>query len=342
MEKLFKKEKFILSICIPTYNEPDNVKLLLENLSKQSTPEVEILIRDDSTDDKTEKIVNSYLTKIPGQLRYFKGEKAAIGGYDIALLSLIESAKGDYIWWFGNDVMGDGAINKIITTIKRFPDISLIWINSAGIHNQSDVGVDFGGDRFFINADEVFETDVGLLGFSSIIKRKEAMEGMEESKKFIGSALACFYLSLHVLSGRKGRFYFIQKPYMLCTAKPSGEVRWYDSFQVHGINYFLISQKFKNKFNKKSFKKGLAKQFGQIWRAVLVERALGFTTGFGSKTPKIKKMFQCYWNFPEFWIALPFFLMPRIILRVFYRFYKIFFDRRHLRFSIFEKNYFLN
>jgi glycosyltransferase involved in cell wall biosynthesis len=337
MKKIQKKEDIILSICIPTYNEPDNVKILLDNLSKQSTPEVEILIRDDSPNDKTQNIVSGYFSKIPGYLKYFKGEKSEVGGYDVALLSLIESAKGDYIWWFGDDVMGDGAINKIINTVKKFPDISLIWINSAGINNQNDVGVDFGGDRFFKDADEVFETDIGLLGFSSIVKRKEAMEGIEEAKKFIGSALACFYLSLQVLSERKGRFYFIQKPYMLCTAKPSGEVRWYDSFQVHGINYYIISQKFKNKFNKKSFKRGLSKQFGQIWRAVLVERALGFTTGFGSKTPKIKKMFQFYWNFPEFWLALPFFLTPRFILRILYKIYKIFFDQRHLKISFFGK-----
>ncbi len=331
-----KSDGIILSICVPTYNQPNNIERLLQNLSKQSTPEIEILILDDSINDETGIIVKKYISKIPGRLRYFKGKKAEIGGYDAALIFLIESASGKYVWWLGDDVLENGAINKVLETIKKFTDISLIWINSCDINDRKVLGLDFGGDRFFKNANEVFETDVGLLFFSSIIKRDEAIPVIEESKRFIGTAVAGFYLVLNVLSG-KGKFYFIQKPLMLCTAKPSGEARWYDSFQVHGFNYFLVAKEFENKFNKKSFKKGIAKQFGQICRAVLVERALGFTTGFGSETPKVKKMFKYYWSFKEFWLALPFFLIPRFILKYLYEFFKF----ARLKKRILLKNYLL-
>jgi hypothetical protein len=66
----------------------------------------------------------------------------------------------------------------------------------------------------------------------------------------------------------------------------------------------------------------LANKFGRAWRAVIVERALGFHTGFASPSPKIKKMAKLYWSYPEFYIALPLMLMPRPILRMFYVLYK--------------------
>jgi hypothetical protein len=133
-------------------------------------------------------------------------------------------------------------------------------------------------------------------------------------------------LVLYVLS-QGGKFYFLQKPYILSAPKPSGESRWYDSFQVHGINYFVIAQAFKDTFDRRALRKGLTDQFRRIWKAVVVERAKGFTTGFGSKSPKLKKAFVLYWSFPEFWIALPFLLMPRFMARGCYKAYKFLFSR---------------
>lgn len=329
MNKNNSKE-IILSICIPTYNQPDRIEKLLQNLSQQATLEVEILIRDDSSNDKTEKIIKNCVSKIPAQLNYFKGEKAEKGGYDLALLFLTKEARGKYIWWFGDDLLDEGAINSVLKIIKKFPEISFIWMNSCNINNRGDRALNFTEDRFFNSAGEIIETDIGLLGFPSatILKKEEAIAGIEEAKKFIGTTLTGFYLVLYVLSG-KGKFYLFQNPYILSNPKPSGEARWYDSFQVHGINYFLIAQEFKNKFDKRIIKKALADKFNCAWRAVVVERAMGFTTGFGSKTPKIKQMFKCYWNYPEFWLALPLFLTPRFILRVFYKIYKFFKQRPH-------------
>ena len=325
-------KEIILSICIPTYNQPERIKKLLQNLSIQATPEVEILIRDDSQNGETKEIVQSYIFKTSLQLNYFKGEKMANGGYDIALLFLTKEAKGKYIWWFGDDLLDEGAISDVLKLIKEFPEISFIWMNSCDVNNRGNMAFNFVGNRFFNNADEIIETDIGLLGFPSatILKRKEAILGLEKAKKFIGTTLTGFYLVLYVLSG-KGKFYFLQKPYILSNPKPSGEARWYDSFQVHGINYFLITQEFKDKFDKKIMKKALTDKFGDAWRAVVVERAMGFTSGFGSKTPKIKQMFQCYWNYPEFYIALPLFLTPRFILSFFYKIYKFIFKSKFHR-----------
>ncbi len=331
---MFKNQQsdLVLSICVPTYNQPERIKKLLENISEQSVPGIELLIRDDSSNDETKNIIEEIKDNFPVPIRYFKGKKAPWGGYDLALLFLTQEAMGKYVWWFGDDLLDKGAIDDILNLVKKHKEISFIWVNSCNINNRSDMALNLGGDRFFNDSNEILEINIGLLGFptATIIKKEIAIPGIEEAKKFIGTTLTGFYLVLYVLSSA-GKFYFIQKPYILSTPKPSGEARWYDSFQVHAINYFLITQAFKNRFKRKSIRKAMSDQFGRIWRAVVVERVMGFTTGFGSKTPKIKQMFRCYWGYPEFYIALPLFLTPRFILRIFYKIYKFIFKYKFHR-----------
>ncbi len=322
----------VLSICVPTYNQPERIKKLLKNISEQSAPGIELLIRDDSSNDETKNIIEEIKNNFPVPIRYFKGEKAPQGGYDLALLFLTQEAMGKYIWWFGDDLLDKGAIDDVLNLVKKHKEISFIWVNSCNINNRGDMALNLGGNRFFNDPNEILEINIGLLGFPSatIIKKEIAISGIDKAKKFIGTTLTGFYLVLHVLLN-SDKFYFMQKPYILSAPKPSGEARWYDSFQVHGINYFLITQAFKNKFKRKSIRKAMSDQFSRVWRAVIVERAMGFTTGFGSKTPKIKATFKCYWSYPEFYIALPLFLMPRFILRIFYKIYKFIFKYKFHR-----------
>ena len=160
-----------------------------------------------------------------------------------------------------------------------------------------------------------------LIAGLTVIKREIILPLIANAQKYKGLGLMGFYFALGAIS-YGGSYYFVSYPYIISESKPSGEARLYDPFQMFIINFFIVAKEFENKFNKKSFRNGIVKQFNQICRAVLVERALGFTTGFGSKTPKIRKMFKYYWNFLEFWMMLPFFLMPRIVLKYLYKFFK--------------------
>ena len=312
-----------LSICLPTYNQPKSVARFLESLKSEIVDGMEVLIRDDSANDDTKKIVEEYKRSFSILIRYFKGEKVAKGGYDIALLSLTKEAQGRYVWWFGDDVIKPGAVKRIIDLVTKFPDISFLWLNSQNIEDEKYISPRSSASKFFKDHNEVFATNVGLLGFptATILKRENALKNINKAEKFIGTTLTGYFLVLDVLT-QNGKFYFLEDPSFLSNPKPAGEVRWYDSFQVHAINYYVIAQSFKNKFDRRAFRKGLADQFGRIWRAVVVERAMGLTTGFGSKTPKILPMTKLYWSYPEYWIALPLFLIPRPTLKWCYRLYK--------------------
>ena len=46
-----------VSICVPTYNNPDDLKRLMESIEKQTYKDYEVVISDDSTDNNIEKLI---------------------------------------------------------------------------------------------------------------------------------------------------------------------------------------------------------------------------------------------------------------------------------------------
>ena len=327
MTKNQTKEEFkniLLSICLPVYNQSDKVREFFKNIIPQLNPEIsshiEIVIRDDSTNDETKNVVSRYPHN---NLRYFCEKKE---GIDQALIFLLEKARGEFVWWFGDDVLEDGIVEILLDIIKSNPAISLIYLNSKNINDDSDIAFRKEGDYFFRDRNQVLEEINDQLGFITavVFSRRYAMQSLNLAYKHIGTSWVSLFIILSVVANGE-KFYFIQKPYILSSPKPPGEKRWYDSFQVHGINYFLIVQEFKDYFDKKVLRKALAEKFGRSWRAVVVERAMGLTTGFGSKSPKVLKMAKLYWSYPEFYIALPLFLTPRLVLKIFYKLYRFLF-----------------
>lgn len=316
--------KIKVSLCLITYNQPDSVARFLESVSKQAEEGVEVLVRDDSPNTQTQEIVESYATRFPVPIRYFKGEKSPAGGYDKALLFLTEWAEGEYIWWYGDDVLAEGAIERVLHVLDSPEKFALAWLNARDIYDPDDKGFDLGGDRIFESPGDVFRINVGLLGFpSSTILRRELIEDkIKNAHKFIGTTLTGFFLVLSAITAERAKSIYIQQPCLLSNPKPAGEVRWYDSFEVHGINYTLISLDFADKIDRKSYRKGIADQYRRIWRAVVYERAIGLETGFATRTSKLARMASLYWTYPDFYVAFPMMLMPRPLLRIAYRIYK--------------------
>lgn len=314
----------VISLCIITYNQPESVEKIFQKILPQFSEEIEILIRDDSPNDLTENVVKKYTSLLPPKcIHYFKGEKSKVGGYDKALLFLTEKAKGEFLWWFGDDVLAPDAFQRILSEIKQRPKLSFLWLNAQDITNPLVSSFPFEGDRIYTNGSDIFQTNVGLLGFPSatLIKRNETVEHIDNAKKFIGTTLTGYYLVLAIITQKDKEFMIMQKPCIYSVPKPSGEARWYDSFQVHAINYSTIALDFKNKIDTKSYRKGISDQFNRCWKAVIVERALGFKTGFGTPGPKIMKMTKLYWTYPSYYFALPLMLLPRFIDKIAYKLY---------------------
>ena len=335
--------QILLSIGVPTYNRPTQFRRMLTSLMPQLTSETELLIRDDSINNETKKVFDELIKKFnpPAKLNYFKGEKI---GLDAANLFLVENASGKYVWWFSDDdEFASEAISRVLGLIKKFPEITFIWANfdsngKLAVNKQ---------DGFFRDGNEVLEvlgTNIGLLS-TLIFRRKDAIASLPVAQKHVvGFSFAGLVPILHILSGG-GKFYFLRGPYIFnhlttvdeikkITIK-NGEIK-NEGFIVYGIDFYNIVREFKGKFRQSSIRKILSVNFASLWRGMLV----GWIGGWDTPKGKRWKMFKLYWNFPEFWIAMPLFLMPLWINKFLYRIYKIFFSHRKWVFNENLKRFF--
>jgi glycosyltransferase involved in cell wall biosynthesis len=318
-----EKKDILLSICILSYNQASEVKRLLNSLSPQITEDVEVVIRDDSTNNETELLVERFSKIIP--IRYFHGKKE---GIDKTVVFLTKEARGKFVWWLGDDDVVPGGVGKVLEVIKQNQNVTFVWANYRLV-NGKELAIDLPVDRFFKNRDELLELGGTALGFvsSTILKRDLALSGIESSNKYIGSAFVNLYLVLHVIS-QPGKHYYMHGEVVTChpttseeakasVVKVNGEIHnW--AFEVFGINFSNIVREFSNTFSRETIRRTIQKSFGQTWRGILVAYVGGWDTPKGKRIRTLKY----FWMFPESWIAFLLFLIPLPIHRILYRFYK--------------------
>ncbi len=110
-----------VSICMPTYNQPDYFRHVLDSIARQDFKDYELIVSDDSTNDESSKIAEEYKKKIPN-LTYIHNvpSKKSPGSWNEA----IKHAKGKYIKvqhsddWFSSPQ----ALGKFVAMLDRHPE----------------------------------------------------------------------------------------------------------------------------------------------------------------------------------------------------------------------------
>lgn len=120
----------LLSICIPTYNRAELLKLALISLVQQAKgleDLIEIIVSDNGSSDHTEEVCNSILTKI-GRGKYHRNSHNL--GCTANILTSILLAKGKFCWIIGDDDMIiNGKLSEILSTLRANPSLSYFFVN---------------------------------------------------------------------------------------------------------------------------------------------------------------------------------------------------------------------
>jgi abequosyltransferase len=329
----------LLSLCIPTYNRPHEFRRLAECLCLQDRiHEIELVIRDDSSNYDTFKVVNEILIPAGIDVRYSRGEKI---GVDSANLLLIETAVGKYVWSFSDDdEMRPGALAHVIGLLESDCDIRYIWANFD--YQTDGRSVVDTACRYFASADDVINTlgvNIGLIS-THVFHRTTALQVIELARQNLyGFGFAGLIPIFHIITS-PGRSYLLGKSYILCNPTTQEEIKVIvnrngnidnKGFEVYGVHFSRVVCLFKGRFSNMAVSKLLSKNFASLWRGMLV----GWVGGWDSPDGKRLKMLKIYWNFPECWVALPIFCLPLPIVKIFYQIYKIFFT--HRKFILWDK-----
>ena len=119
-----------LSICIPTYNRPNNLPDCLNSIylaKKNSDLEFEVCISDNGSDYDVKKIIDEYKDKLNIALNINKENL----GYHPNLLKAISLSKSEFIWVIGDDdLLMPNALNKVSILFKKYEDVDFFCINT--------------------------------------------------------------------------------------------------------------------------------------------------------------------------------------------------------------------
>ena len=195
------KEKLI-SICIPSYNRPEEIGQLLNSIdSDKHLEDLEIVICEDKAPKRQEvrAVVQNFKANSKYQVNYIENVQNC--GYDKNLRNLINNAQGEYVLFMGDDDMFiPGRLDGFIDYVSEHRDCGYILRSYQNVYSDGSVAEFkyFDGNREFSPAPDtyisMFDKSVFISGFT--IKREYAK--VEESDKFDGSLLYQMYLLTEV------------------------------------------------------------------------------------------------------------------------------------------------
>ena len=206
---LIRKNKMprnpLISVCIPSYNRPEYISDLIQTILDQDFDDYELIISEDNS-PKTkdvESVVTRMAKKYPTKnIRFIRHPETL--GYDGNFRSLIEASNGDFCVFMGDDdLLCDGALNKIATVIKNNKELGVILRCWARADRETKEIIErykyFEGDRTFHAGNDtvvtLFRRSVAIAGYT--VNRRLAKKYSTEH--FDGSLLYQLYLSGMIL-----------------------------------------------------------------------------------------------------------------------------------------------
>jgi glycosyltransferase involved in cell wall biosynthesis len=95
----------LVSIGLPAYNRPEQLKKALESLIKQTYENIEIILSDDCSTDEKVKEICLYYSQIDKRIRYFRQKRNLGPEYNFKFV--LDKAEGKYFMWAADDDMRD-------------------------------------------------------------------------------------------------------------------------------------------------------------------------------------------------------------------------------------------
>lgn len=125
----------LVSICIPVYNAEKYVSETLESAVNQTYKNIEIIIVDDGSFDRSWEIIEGYRNRYPLIIKTFKQENK--GGCAARNKAFLES-KGEFIQWLdADDILSATKIEVQLNYLLKYNDPYIIHSSAYGIfyHN---------------------------------------------------------------------------------------------------------------------------------------------------------------------------------------------------------------
>lgn len=163
----------LVSIVIPTYNRPLLFKEALDSVLAQDYPNIDIFITDNSHNDSTKNLMESYLEKYPN-IKYehhpdFNEESNWLRAKEY------DNPEAEYVnWLMDDDLFMPNKISVMVGEFLRNPDVTLVTSNR--------VLIDLEGNKILSDEKDVADNVIPFAGF---VKEDMKIIGKEAGKRII-------------------------------------------------------------------------------------------------------------------------------------------------------------
>lgn len=125
-----------VSICVPTYQNPEEVQRLTESVMAQTFTDYELILTDDSKDDRIQDYIEKLCADnaaIAEKIRYFHNEKPL--GHIFNWNEALSHAKGEYIKiMFSDDwFTWPDSLEKLVKLLEEQPEAGLAFSGSMQV-----------------------------------------------------------------------------------------------------------------------------------------------------------------------------------------------------------------
>lgn len=203
-------KEILLSICIPSYNRPEEISRLLKSIDIQAYNRIEIVICEDHAPKRVQvrEAVDEFKKISRYNVIYVENEKNL--GYDKNLRECIKVAKGKWIMYMGDDDMFvQGAMDAFLKFLEKHDELGYVLRSYRALHKDGSV------EQFkyyeetclfssgFNTYVELFRKSVFISGFA--FRREYALENMTD--RFDGSLLYQLYILAEICMKYPAAYY---------------------------------------------------------------------------------------------------------------------------------------
>ena len=171
-------QSFLISICIPSYNRPLELKRLLESIDTKNSEIIQIVVCEDKSPARQEvaKVVEDFKTASKYQVKYIENEVNL--GYDKNLKALINNADGEYIMYMGDDDMFiPNALDQYIEFLLKNKDCGYILRSYRNIYKD-------GSEEYFRYFKNSRRFDAGVETYINLFDKSVFISGFCIKKNY--------------------------------------------------------------------------------------------------------------------------------------------------------------
>lgn len=193
-----------VSIIVPFYNVENYIEKCLQSLVNQTLEDIEILLVNDGSKDKTEAIAKQFVEKYPNKIIYLEKEN---GGLSDARNYAIPHAKGEYIAFLDSDDYVE--INMYEEMYNKAKKEDLDYVECDFLWEYPDKTLESKGKQYS-NRKEMF-IHTRVVAWNKLIKREIVQDNhLEFPKGYRYEDVEFFYKLLPFIH----HYGIVQKPFI--------------------------------------------------------------------------------------------------------------------------------